>query len=243
MKTFLVLALGALCSSLAVAQPRPQNPTLRGFVTFRERILPPPDATVHVALTAQIPGESVLPLSSTTVGVQGGRTPFQIPVPAIFTRAPLQLNAWIVQNGRVWMRSSQPTPVVDVVRNAEVQVGIVRVVDESKTMKTIDGEVFKLDRRALAPNARVIVELRDVSLMDARSPLVASQTLTLDEKQLPVAFRLQVPAEKLQVRRSYAISARVYEGDRLSYLNDTRFPVDAQKAEQTIRIRVVPVSR
>ena len=243
MKTFLLCALVALSSSVVSAQPRPLNPTLRGFVSFRERILPPPDATVHVALTTQIPGETALPLSSMVVPIQSARTPFELSIPANFTaRTPLQLNAWIVQNGRVWMRNLEPTRVVDFRQNAEVRVGIVRVAGENN-MKIITGEVFKLDRRALAPNTRVEVELRDVSRMGAPAPLLAKQTLTLAGNQLPIDFRLEVAGEKLQARNSYALSARVYEGEKLSYLNDTRFAVDGQKAEQTIRIRVVPLPR
>jgi uncharacterized lipoprotein YbaY len=124
MKIFLVLALAALASNVAEAQTRAANSTVRGFVSFRERILPPPDATVHVALTATIPGEPALPLSSTTIRIQGGRTPFELPVAATTLRAPLQLNAWIVQNGRVWMRNFQPTPVFDFNRSVEVRVAI-----------------------------------------------------------------------------------------------------------------------
>lgn len=244
MKTFaFVGAFTALFASVVGAQPRPANQTLRGFVSFRERIQPAPNATVHVALTTSIPGEAALPLSSTTVPIQGGRTPFELRVPASLAPTPLRLNAWIVQNGRVWMRNFEPTPIADFTQNAEVRVGIVRVVDEDQTMKIVSGEVFKLDRRALAPSARVEIELRDVSLMDAPAPLLARQTLTLNGKQLPAAFRLEVASEKLQARRSYAVSARVYEGGKLSYVSDTRFPVDAQKAEQTIRIRVVPLPR
>jgi uncharacterized lipoprotein YbaY len=73
--------------------------------------------------------------------------------------------------------------------------------------------------------------------------LLAKQTLALGGLQLPVTFRLSVASDRLQARRTYAISARVYEGERLSYISDTRFPVDGQKAEQSISIRVVPLPR
>lgn len=104
---------------------------------------------------------------------------------------------------------------------------------------TYSGEAFYLERIALPPTAQVTVELRDVSLADAPSRTLASQTIA-GASGPPYAFSLSAPRAAVNAAAQLAIHASVRDGERVLFVTDTR--IDAPKTGATgMRARMVMV--
>ncbi len=90
---------------------------------------------------------------------------------------------------------------------------------------SVSGTVTYRERIALTPGARLVVELRDVSLADAAAPLIARQTIE-NPGQVPIAFRVEYSRDDINSRNTYAVQARIIESDgRLAFTNDTAYDV------------------
>lgn len=89
----------------------------------------------------------------------------------------------------------------------------------------VSGTVTYRERIALTPGARLVVELRDVSLQDTAAPLIARQTIE-NPGQVPIDFRIEYSRDDINSRNTYAILARIIESDgRLAFTNDTAYEV------------------
>ena len=77
---------------------------------------------------------------------------------------------------------------------------------------------------ALPPGAVAVVQLRDVSLADAPSVLIAEQRIA-DPGSPPVAFRIGYDPAGIDARRTYAVQAEIRDGDRLLFVNDAAYEV------------------
>ncbi|MYB75756.1 MAG: hypothetical protein F4X83_01375 [Chloroflexi bacterium] len=89
----------------------------------------------------------------------------------------------------------------------------------------VSGTVTYRERIALTPGARLVVELRDVSLADAAAPLIARQTIE-NPGQVPISFRVAYNRADINTRNTYAIQASIIESDgRLAFTNDTAYDV------------------
>ncbi|WP_137937437.1 YbaY family lipoprotein [Chitinivorax sp. B] len=105
-------------------------------------------------------------------------------------------------------------------------------------MMVLKGGVVYRERMALPPNAKVQVRLDDVSLMDVAATTIAQQTIQTKGKQVPIAFKLRYPANKLEAKRQYALTARIEVDGKLWFINTTSHPVDptAPPAKSTIEV-------
>ncbi|WP_419849121.1 YbaY family lipoprotein [Candidatus Poriferisocius sp.] len=71
----------------------------------------------------------------------------------------------------------------------------------------------------------VTVQLRDTSLMDVASELIAEQVIA-NPGQVPVAFEVYYNEDDINPRNTYSIQARITESDgRLAFINDTAYYV------------------
>ena len=87
----------------------------------------------------------------------------------------------------------------------------------------VTGSVTYRERIALPPTAQIEVTLADVSLADAPSRTLASQSFGAEGRQVPFAFALTVDRADLDPRHSYAVSARITDADgKLMFITDTR---------------------
>ena len=68
------------------------------------------------------------------------------------------------------------------------------------------------------------VELRDVSLQDASSTLIASQTIE-DPERFPIDFSVSYEPDDIDPQATYGLQVRITVQDRLVYINDTSFDV------------------
>ena len=90
---------------------------------------------------------------------------------------------------------------------------------------SVTGTVTYRERIALSPRATLQVQLRDVSLQDAASKLIAEQVIQ-NPGQVPIKFKIEYTRDDLDPRNTYAVQARIQESDgRLAFINDTAYDV------------------
>ena len=89
----------------------------------------------------------------------------------------------------------------------------------------VSGTVTYRERSALTPGATVTVQIRDTSLQDVASELIAEQVLP-NPGQVPIRFEIPYASATIDPRNTYSISARIVEADgRLAFINDTAYDV------------------
>ncbi len=238
--------------------PRVEFAALRGEANFRERIALPPGAMLHIALIGRVAGAEYLPLATTATPATNGITPFELLVP--LTGLPIgryRLQAWIIADNRAMFIGRDPqTTIENLSKPAKIQLKLappIQNIDgfgdgrpfatatETKPM-TLKGTVSKLDRRALHPDSRIEIEVRDVSMADAPSKLVMGQVIQLEGAQLPRDFTLKLAPADLLPRHRYALSARILEVGKLTYLTDTLYPVSPDALDKPFQLKVVPAA-
>ena len=90
---------------------------------------------------------------------------------------------------------------------------------------SVSGSVTYRERIALSPDAKLVVEIRDVSYQDAAAPLIARQTIS-DPGQVPIEYKVGYNRDDIDSRSIYSVSARIVESDgRLAFTNDTAHDV------------------
>jgi putative lipoprotein len=107
----------------------------------------------------------------------------------------------------------------------------------------VTGTVAYRERIALDPSAEVVVQLLDVSRMDAPSVTLAEQRIKANGKQPPFAFELKVDAARIDPRMRYAVSARILRAEQLLFINDTQYPVLTQGSGTTANLMLVRVAQ
>ncbi|CAF0824528.1 unnamed protein product, partial [Rotaria sordida] len=108
--------------------------------------------------------------------------------------------------------------------------------------KTITGKVTHTGPNTIDKNSKVQIQLRDVSLMDAASKLIASTTIN-DAKIFPISYKLKYNPSDIKPHHTYAISATINGPDqKLSFINDVRTTADlTRSASPTIDVAVIRV--
>ena len=114
---------------------------------------------------------------------------------------------------------------------------VTEVISESSF---ISGTVAYRERIALSPQAVVEISLQDVSRADAPATVIAKQRIT-NPGQGPIRFDLTYQAEDIDERMSYAIQARILEGGRLMFINDTHTAVLTRGAGNHVDMMLVRV--
>ncbi|CAF4166695.1 unnamed protein product, partial [Rotaria sp. Silwood2] len=96
--------------------------------------------------------------------------------------------------------------------------------------KFITGKVIHAGSNTIDKNSQVKVELRDVSLMDVASKLIASATI-INAKIFPISYKLKYNPSNIKPNHTYAIQARINRpDDKLLYINDVRTQADFSKS-------------
>lgn len=114
--------------------------------------------------------------------------------------------------------------------------------DKPLNEASITGTVTYLQRMALPPNAIILVQLLDVSLADAPSKVIAEQTYTLGQRQVPVPFTLNYDSSKIDEKHSYSIRAKITLDDALRFLSDKSYPVITRGNPSTVDVILKPVA-
>jgi putative lipoprotein len=106
----------------------------------------------------------------------------------------------------------------------------------------VTGEVTKLDRMALPPNAVVNVELRDVSLADAPARTISTDIIEPDGDQLPVPYEQPYDEDEIDERNAYTVFVRIEADGQLLYITDTAYPViTGGNPTEDVVVTVAPV--
>ena len=106
----------------------------------------------------------------------------------------------------------------------------------------VSGTLTYLQRIALPEGSEVIVQLRDVSRMDAAAVVLAEQRF-LTRSQVPLPFELLVDGRKIDPRMRYAVAARIERGGKLLFINDKIYPVLTQGQGNRAELVLHMVSR
>ena len=88
----------------------------------------------------------------------------------------------------------------------------------------VTGTISYRERIALPPDAVVLVQLRDVSLMDVAAKLISEQTIR-PEHSVPIPFSLPYAAKDIDERMTYSVFATIRSGDRLLFVSDRSYAV------------------
>lgn len=105
----------------------------------------------------------------------------------------------------------------------------------------LHGTVTYRERIALTPDATLIVQLRDTSLMDAASELIAEQVIP-DPGQVPISFEIAYESAAIDPRNTYSVQARITEADgRLAFINDTAYDVITRGNPSAVQMVLVLV--
>ena len=91
-------------------------------------------------------------------------------------------------------------------------------------LSRVTGTITYRERIGLTANAVVEVQLRDISLADAPSVLIAEQVIE-SPGQVPIAFEVEYDPARIDQRRDYSIQASIIEDGRLLFINDTVYSV------------------
>ena len=104
-------------------------------------------------------------------------------------------------------------------------VGVLAVPEmTSAAERTVAGEVVYRERIALPPDALLVVELADVSLVDA--PIVIAKRRVAPAGNVPIKFEIGFDPKAIQQGRTYALQARITVGERLMFTTDTSHRLD-----------------
>jgi putative lipoprotein len=97
--------------------------------------------------------------------------------------------------------------------------------DQPLNSSAVTGTVTYLQRMALPANAVIQVQLLDVSLADAPSKIIAEQSITLGQRQVPVPFTLNYDPTKIDQKHSYSVSAKIMVDGAQRFISDQSHPV------------------
>ncbi|KQZ96486.1 hypothetical protein ASD64_16840 [Mesorhizobium sp. Root157] len=105
--------------------------------------------------------------------------------------------------------------------------------------RILNGEIMYRERIALPPNAKVTVQLADVSLADAPAAIIGEQEIS-PAGQVPIKFQIKFDPSVIRSNMTYALQARISVDNQLWFITDTRHQVDPlSDASQTVLVRKV----
>jgi len=99
----------------------------------------------------------------------------------------------------------------------------------------VSGRVMLREPRELSAQSRLELKIVDVAQPD----VVLGQTVITPANQLPIAFNLPVDTSKIAPKRTYAMEAKLIDGER-RYLPVLQYPVLTNNAPANLEITVAP---
>ncbi|ABI39670.1 conserved hypothetical protein [Shewanella sp. MR-4] len=93
----------------------------------------------------------------------------------------------------------------------------------------IKGEAMYRERIALPVDAKLIVQLLDVSKMDV--PAVVMAERVSQGAKTPTPFSFSMGRDQFEAGHTYAIGARIMLGDKLLFINTQAYHVDLNSTE------------
>jgi putative lipoprotein len=103
----------------------------------------------------------------------------------------------------------------------------------------VTGNLTSRQPLALTADAVVTVQLIDVSKQDVAAIVLAEQIITRPG-QAPIPFELEYDPDSITLTHRYAVQARIEEGGKLRYRNDTIHFVLTHGNPNTVDLAIVP---
>jgi len=103
----------------------------------------------------------------------------------------------------------------------------------------VTGNLISREPLALSTDAVVTVQLTDISRQDVAAVVLAEQIIT-KPGQLPIPFELDYDPDSIDLKHRYAVQARIEEGGKLRYRNDTVHFVLTHGNPNTVELAIVP---
>lgn len=112
--------------------------------------------------------------------------------------------------------------------------------DES-TENSVTGSVTYMQRIALPQGSLLEVSLADVSLADAPARILSKQEITTTT-QVPIAFEIKYDSSQIVPAHTYAVQARITTDGKLTWINDTAYPVLTRGNPDHVEIKLKQVN-
>lgn len=103
--------------------------------------------------------------------------------------------------------------------------GAVSAQDADAMFGAVSGTVSYRPRIALPDDAEILVELSDVSRMDAPAIVIASQRIITNGRQVPIQYALDYDGVGIAENSTIVVSAKIFIGGELRWINDVAYPV------------------
>ena len=123
-----------------------------------------------------------------------------------FLAALSTVGTWEIRGERLQLRSHEGSLAVDLV-------------------SAVTGTVSYHARQALPEDARLTIQLQDVSLADAPSILIGEQTMLTGGKQVPFAFVISFDPAEIESNHSYSLRATIATSEGLAFTTTQVYPV------------------
>ena len=234
-----------------------------GTVTYRERIALAPNAVVEVKLIDISRADA----PAVTIGEQIIENPGQVPISfeieydpsAIDQRFVYAVQVRIIEGDRLAFINDTRYQVITRDSPTQVDMVLVRVgrtvpsepaaaeptptaEPTAPSLAIVTGTVTYRERIALKPNAVVEVKLIDISGADAPAVTIGEQIIE-NPGQVPISFEIEYDPSAIDQRFVYAVQVRIMEGDRLAFINDTRYQVITRDSPTHVDMVLVRVGR
>ncbi len=103
--------------------------------------------------------------------------------------------------------------------------GCARTDKPPEEFMTVSGTTAYRQRIAMPPDAVLSVQLEDVTLADAPSPVLAEFSEHFGDRQVPIAFTLPIPKTAIHANHRYNLRASITVGGTLRFTTTRRYPV------------------
>ncbi|MBT1444968.1 YbaY family lipoprotein [Shewanella sp. JM162201] len=88
----------------------------------------------------------------------------------------------------------------------------------------INGSVWFRERLALPPESVLTVQVQDVSRMDVAAEVLGEMTVSV--QSVPKDFSFVFKRDQFKPGHTYAVGARIRQGDKLLFINTQSYTVD-----------------
>lgn len=139
------------------------------------------------------------------------------------------------------------------VRGWRVEAGILQLTDETRAVLIeyqqpqsppldgkVQGKIFHTEAVQLPATAVAVVKLVDVSKADVAADVIAEQRIE-PAGQVPIEYVLEYDPARIDPASTYAVQARITDGDTLLYVTDTVYQVLTRGNGGTQDVLVVKV--
>jgi len=110
--------------------------------------------------------------------------------------------------------------------SAIIGIVLIYAIENVVADKFITGKITYIGSSSIDKNSKVEISLRDVSLMDVPSKLIASTTIS-DAKIFPISYQLKYNPSDIKPHQTYAISVAITDSDnKLLFVNNVQAKVE-----------------